>query len=201
MSVNPSSLPLVDTRGHILECAEERFRTFGYGKTTMVEIAGDASMSAANLYRYFDNKQELGVASAKICIERSFAALRLVVRTPDLSATECLREFCIETVRWTYINTAEQPRVNELVEMILSHRPDMVNWRNSRICGLLAETLSRGNNSGEFDIDDVIDTAQSVHAALTMFQLLLFMTLYQLSELEARAIEVARVLARGLRPD
>ena len=36
----------VDVRGHILDCAEERFRGFGYGKTPMAEIAGDAGMSA-----------------------------------------------------------------------------------------------------------------------------------------------------------
>lgn len=55
-------------------CRWSSYRTFGYGKTTIAEIVGDPSMSTANLCPYFDNKQELGVASAEICIERLFAA-------------------------------------------------------------------------------------------------------------------------------
>jgi AcrR family transcriptional regulator len=105
----------------------------------MAEIAGDAKMSAANLYRYFDNKQELGVACAKQCIEEFFDALRAVVRRPGFSAAQCLVELARATVQWTYCHTAQQPRVNELVDMILGHRPDVVYWRDSCTCALIAE--------------------------------------------------------------
>jgi len=48
-----------ETRQLILDAAFERFGHYGYNKTTMVEIAQDVGMSAANLYRYFENKQEI----------------------------------------------------------------------------------------------------------------------------------------------
>ena len=41
----------------ILDAAEARFRTYGFGKTTMAEIASDIDMSTANLYRYFENNE------------------------------------------------------------------------------------------------------------------------------------------------
>ena len=46
----------------ILHAAEERFQQYGYNKTTMAEIARDCDMSAANLYRYFENKLAIGAA-------------------------------------------------------------------------------------------------------------------------------------------
>ena len=49
------------THNIILDAAEARLLHFGYNKTTMAEIAEDAGMSAANLYRYFKNKQEIAV--------------------------------------------------------------------------------------------------------------------------------------------
>ena len=43
-----------EIRTQILDAAEARFRTYGFGKTTMAEIASDIDMSTANLYRYFE---------------------------------------------------------------------------------------------------------------------------------------------------
>lgn len=198
MSSVLSELAPVDTRTQIIDCAESRFRMYGYGKTTMAEIARDANMSAANLYRYFENKQELGVACSKRCMEELFGALREVVREPGTSACDCLQAFAASMAVWTHDQTGEEPRINELVEMILSERQDIVFWRESRVTGLIAEVLSRGNDSREFDVDNVIDAAQSIHSALTLFQLPVFMGLYERDELERRARALALLLCRGL---
>ncbi|MBT3172542.1 MAG: helix-turn-helix transcriptional regulator, partial [Rhodospirillaceae bacterium] len=49
-----------DTQAQILQAATERFRHYGYRKTTMAEVARDCSMSAGNLYRYFESKSDIG---------------------------------------------------------------------------------------------------------------------------------------------
>jgi len=56
------------TREQILSAATGRFERYGYGKTTMAEIAGDCEMSAANLYRYFESKLDIGAALACDCM-------------------------------------------------------------------------------------------------------------------------------------
>ena len=43
----------------ILAAAVNRFSNYGYNKTTMAEIAEDAGMSAANIYRYYKIKKKL----------------------------------------------------------------------------------------------------------------------------------------------
>ena len=37
----------------IIAAAEKRFFYYGFGKTTMAEIASDCDMSPANIYRFF----------------------------------------------------------------------------------------------------------------------------------------------------
>lgn len=46
-------------RRMILEAAKKRFQRFGYVKTTMEEIAGDAGISKGTAYLYFQNKEDL----------------------------------------------------------------------------------------------------------------------------------------------
>ena len=57
-----------NTQEQIMDAAWQRFVLYGYGKTTMAEIAQDCSMSAANLYRFFKSKQDIGAALAGRCM-------------------------------------------------------------------------------------------------------------------------------------
>ena len=65
-----------DIKGLILEKALDRFVQYGFGKTTMVEIAKDCGMSAGNLYRYFESKFDIGVGVAQEYIAEAEQILR-----------------------------------------------------------------------------------------------------------------------------
>ena len=78
-------------RRRILDAAEARFRVFGYRKTTMAEIAEDVDMSAANLYRYFEDKQDIAAACAGRCMGGRAELLREVVKRPGLAAGRAAR--------------------------------------------------------------------------------------------------------------
>ncbi|HTJ78083.1 MAG TPA: TetR/AcrR family transcriptional regulator [Rariglobus sp.] len=51
-----------DCQSTILCAARKRFQQFGYTKTSMQEIAADCGMSAANLYRFYEGKLDIGTA-------------------------------------------------------------------------------------------------------------------------------------------
>ena len=51
-----------EKRELVLDAARARFERFGVKKTTMDEIAGDASISKKTLYELFKNKEDLFVA-------------------------------------------------------------------------------------------------------------------------------------------
>ena len=82
-------------REQIIDAAQARFRFYGYRKTTMAEIAADVAMSAANLYRYFENKQDIAAACAKRYLLDRIAFLREIVQRPGLAATERLEAFVV----------------------------------------------------------------------------------------------------------
>ena len=50
------------TRYEILRHAEDLFGHYGFSKTNMADIAERAKMSPGNLYRYYRNKQAIGLA-------------------------------------------------------------------------------------------------------------------------------------------
>jgi len=198
--MSPQTPPDADElRVRILDAAEQRFRGYGYTKTTMAEIADDVDMSAANLYRYFDNKQDMAAACAQRCMGDRIELLREVVRNSSKPASEKLHEFVLESVRYTYREASEQPRITELISAVASERQEIVHEKIKSQCALIAEILAQGNDSGEFAIDDVINTARTVYSSLTLFEVPIFTPLYTLEQFEHMAHELVNLLLSGLK--
>lgn len=188
-----------DTAIQILDAAEQRFRTYGYNKTTMAEIATDVGMSTANLYRYFTNKLEIAADCAKRCLNGRAEQLKAVVELQKVSAADKLEQYFVTIARYTYTETHENIKINELVTHIIAERKDIVRLKNQREQAFIAEILAQGNTSGEFDVNDVIDTAEVVHVSLALFQTPFFMSLYNdLDAFENLAARTARLIINGL---
>ncbi len=187
-----------EVRQQILEAAENRFRHYGYGKTTMAELAEDVNMSAANLYRYFKNKQDIAVACAQRCHCERANAMREVMRRPGRTASQRLREFALAVFNATYDEANNNTRINELIETVAREHADIVHSKIEGEQSLIAEILAQGNASGEFDVPDVIETARYIHTALMIFSLPLFHSLYPRETFETMAQGVADLLVKGL---
>jgi AcrR family transcriptional regulator len=187
-----------DPRGHILDAAEQHFRVLGFRKTTMADIAGEAGMSAANLYRYFQSKEDLGAACCDRAMQERVRRLRDVVREVRWGAAAKLEQFIIENIRFNHELVELQPKISEMLEQITARRPDLVRQKVAALQALLAELLAAGNASGEFDVEDVVATASAVHSAILVFEVPLFVGLYPRGHYEQMARELAALLVRGL---
>ena len=84
----------------ILEKAIDLFVRYGFGKTTMVEIAKDCGMSAGNLYRYFESKFDIGVGVAQIYISKAEQILKDVLQRPGLKPAQRLEAFVLEKLKF-----------------------------------------------------------------------------------------------------
>ncbi len=199
MQTKPLETTPEDIRLGILDAAEARFRTYGLNKTTMAEIARDTGMSAANLYRYFKNKQDIAAACAQRCIGTQVDLLREVVRHSGLSAADKLEACALEMLRYTWETAHDQPKINELVNHVILEHSEIVHDKARESCSLLAEVLAQGNESGEFEVADIVKTSETVYAALKMFHVPIFMSLYAHDELVLQARDVVRLLVSGLR--
>lgn len=189
-----------DNRRLILDAADQRYRTYGYGKTTMAEIAEDVGMSAANLYRYFKNKNEIGCACAQRCMSERIDVLRLVVREPGLTAGERLRAYVHASLVYTFENAGESQKINDLVQKILAERKDLVHKKVEIETGLIAEILAQGNSEAEFKVSDVLETAKSIQTATVMFNVPTFMGLYSLEIFKEKVDGVIDLILSGLKP-
>jgi len=186
------------TRESILDAAAERFRQYGYGKTTMAEIATDASMSAANLYRYFENKRDIGAGLALRCFAQKEFLLAEVVQRSDLNAAAKLEAYLLTLLRYTHGQCHNQPRIHELIEDVATHRPDIVTRKLQGEHQFIAAILEEGCRSGEFSIDNIKTTAATVMNMSLVFGMPFFMQAHSLERYEAMARDTARLLVRGL---
>ena len=164
-------------RTQILDSAETRFRTYGYGKTTMAEIATDINMSTANLYRYFENKLDIGSAMAQRCFVERNNLLNSIVERQGLPVNEKLETFVLELLNYMHEQFSSQPKISELVDIIVNKRPDLVQKKVENDKKLIAIMLEQGNVSGEFSIKNVDEMSAYVLSAIAKFSTPFFLTL------------------------
>ena len=70
------------TRAAIMDTADRLFRTLGYQKTTVADIARELRMSPANVYRFFPSKSAITEAIAERLLEQVIAAVRAIAAGP-----------------------------------------------------------------------------------------------------------------------
>lgn len=187
-----------EIRQRILEAATQRFGQFGYNKTTMAEVAQDCDMSAANLYRYFENKLDIGANLACNCLGTKRELLQTIIHQRERSAAERLQDVVLQAFDYTYTQWSENPRMNEMVNAVCGARMDIVNGHQQGEHQLLMELLEDGNARGEFQVSDIDDTATAIATATATFNIPLLMPLYSIETFQRRAKSVVRLLLNGL---
>jgi len=183
----------------ILEKAIDRFIRYGFGKTTMVEIARDCGMSAGNLYRYFESKFDIGVGVAQGYISNAEQILGDVVQRPGLNPAQRLEAFVLEKLKFMHSHIVEQPNVQDLVNNILDERWDLVELHREAQNALMSEILSEGNRTGEFKIADVAQAANAIYAMTTKYRLPHFFKNVILEDLEQEVKSVVSLMIQGLK--
>ncbi len=187
-----------ETRARILAAAGQRFSQFGYNKTTMAEIAKDCDMSAANLYRFFKNKLDIGSHLTCSCLDTRLLMIKNIVQQTQRPAAERLHDLVIQILNYTHNQWANNPRMNEMVTAICDARIEMVNQYAHSEHDLIVELLEDGIKRGEFAITNVHDTAEAVITAITTFSVPLLMSLQELDVFKKRANSLVELMLNGL---
>jgi AcrR family transcriptional regulator len=188
-----------EVREAIMAAAKARLARYGYGKTTMAELAGDCKMSAGNLYRYFVSKLDIAEALARESFAKTTEALREVVRRPGMNAAEKLECFFVRRLEFTFNELEDDPHSMEVGQMISRERPHVATESFAQVRSLVAEILAQGNAAGEFDVADVGFAAEMIMSATMKFSYPQLWTQQSLAELEREARGVVGLLVRGLR--
>jgi AcrR family transcriptional regulator len=200
MSMKIAEETTEEIKNQILDAAFERFGRFGFGKTTMAEIAKDCQMSAGNLYRYYPNKKEIAADSARRCMQASQELWRDVLKQPGMTPSKRLEALILTKLRYLHQQFSDHPSLFELVIYVSGERGDLVENHLGTQQSLVAEVLAEGNRSGEFDVSDVLGTARVFLAAITKFitPTSHILGAFALGDLEKEAQEVVKLLVQGL---
>jgi AcrR family transcriptional regulator len=157
-----------DVRSQLKRAANEHFRHYGYGKTTVSDLARTIGLSKAYIYKFFDSKQAIGEA---ICSQHLAIVSQNVLAAVDSSPSSVetirtmfgkalseslslfftdrkLHDLCVHAVldRWASSVDYER-RVEALIRSVIKHgrqnRNSNVRRRSRRSCGRSSASWSR----------------------------------------------------------
>lgn len=188
-----------DTRDIILKAAGNRILHYGYGKTTMVEIAADCGMSAGNIYRFFPAKVDIAEAIARRFNAESQQAYAAVARDSSLSAMERLKELFFQRLRRTFGLFDRHPKMMEVASVLHRERPDFFKEERDQERSTIAGVLKDGVAAGEFaPIADLSFFADLVQCAAMKFRYPQLWTTDALDVLEPELEGLMGLLLNGL---
>lgn len=159
-----------DTREQILEAAMNRIKHYGYGKTTMSEIAKDCCMSAGNIYRFFSSKIDIAEAMARQYNAERYQAYSKIARS-DGPASQRLRQVFHDDLTQSYETIEREAKILEVAEVLGEERPLFMNEGLAQERIYLCVILEDGVEKGEFaPIADCNYTAEMIQSALMKFR-------------------------------
>ncbi len=192
-----------EIREDVLNSAWKRFGHFGYNKTTMAEIAHDCGMSAANLYRYFNNKSTIGAGIAKRYFDKESELISEVVKRTDLTPREKLEEVVLASVRYNFTEFENTPAIMELIDHICRDGQNLISDHKSKVVAEIVNVLAEGNLSMDFNVTDTEETAVAIRLATIPFHVTpVFLKLINAGrskdEMECMARGVIKLITKGI---
>jgi len=142
----PSRSPL--TRRRIVQAAVRLHREIGFKKTTVADVARGASMSPANVYRFFPSKQAIEEAVAADLFEQVSAAATLAARGGG-TVLERLRA-ALRAISQLHDNRlANDSKLHELLAATVREKRPVALSHADRIRGVVRSIIAAGQASGE----------------------------------------------------
>ena len=190
-----------NVRSQIIEAAKKRFSHFGYGKTTMAEIAADCSMSPGNLYRFFPGKLDIAEAIASEDYEKHLVSMHKLAIASGRDARQRLHDLLFEELRRTYHKLEKDPRALEMANVIAHERPEFANWMLANERKILIELLDEAERRGEFIPENKEETAEMIQSATMKFRYPQLWSRLTLPKLERELEGVLKLMVEGLCPN
>lgn len=159
------------TRATIRRHATELFAHYGFQKTNIGDIAKRCEMSPGNLYRFYKNKQAIGLAVIRSYFDLVEAAIATALLTGPPDHMARIRVFMDVGVGHLADEMERNPKIVELAEFLCEDEEgwallaNHIAWKRSR----LAREIAAGVDAGVFACDDPEATAAAMLNALKAF--------------------------------
>jgi AcrR family transcriptional regulator len=137
------------TRARIADTAERLFRSMGYQKTAVADIARELGMSPANVYRFFASKSAINEAITLRLLEQVLAGLEAIAARPD-SAEARLHAVAQHLHSSSMTLFFHEKRMHDMVASAMGEHWGVIAGYIERFIGLVARIIAEGMASGEF---------------------------------------------------
>jgi AcrR family transcriptional regulator len=156
------------TRAAIIEVAERLFRSLGYQKTTVADIARELRMSPANVYRFFPSKAAINeVICARILGELD-AAIWAVARGPASPPDRIRAIFRLLQEQTMALFFAER-RMHDMVAAALEEHWPVIEAHIHAIDSAFAHVIAEGQAQGLFAPADPVQFGRLLHGTCPLF--------------------------------
>lgn len=156
-------------RDQIVEAANECFARYGYGKTTVADLAREIGFSKAYIYRFFESKQAIGEAICNSRLERIVAETRAIVDEGG-SATERLRRMFRSLTTLSVELFFQDRKIYDIAAYSAAEQWNSATRYKETLKTMLEEIVRSGRESGEFERKTPLDeTCRAIFYAMVPF--------------------------------
>jgi len=187
-----------EMRERIVRAAEARFRHYGYGKTTVSEIATDLGVSSAYIYKFFGSKIAICEAVCGSLLGGIDDALWEEARSSRTAAERMRRVYrlLLERSLALFFNDRQ---LHDMVVTGLEQRWASISRHIDVMEDVARFLVQEGRASGEFERKTPLDeAAKAVASTFAPFSHPVLLEHGIDNDLHARAEAVATIVLRGL---
>jgi AcrR family transcriptional regulator len=188
-----------NVREQIIAAANDHFAHYGYGKTTVSDLARSIGFSKAYIYKFFGSKQAIGEAICSQGHHKIMAAARSAAEGGK-SSSDKYRRFFRGIVEANLSLLFNEGRLYEMAAHSCAERWPSYQQHIDELLVMLTEIIQAGRESGEFERKTPLDeTCRAILQAMQPF-INPLMLQHNLDLVPDGPNEVASLVLRSLAP-
>jgi len=186
-------------REQIVSAANDHFAKYGYGKTTVSDLAREIGFSKAYIYKFFDSKQAIGEAICNQCLDKVLVSVTAAMEGAK-SPTDKLRRMFRAIVAASAELFFSDRKLYDIAAYSVTEKWSSSSLYGDRIYTMLEQIVVEGRQAGEFERKTPLDeTCRAITSAMQPFTNPVMLQ-YSLDGLPDASNEVIGLVLRSLAP-
>ena len=188
-----------ERRQQIIAAADQHFRHYGYGKTTVADLARAIGLSSAYIYKFFESKQAIGHAVVQLILSDMVDGVQRIA-DERTSTSDRLRRIFQTLARRGLELFFNQRKMHDIAVTACAEHWPAIDLYKERLGQILVQVIAEGRENGDFERKTPLDeTAHAIMHAMSAFLHPMLLEECQ-DEAEGQALAIANLVLRSLAP-
>jgi AcrR family transcriptional regulator len=186
-------------REQIVAAAAEHFSHYGYGKTTVSDLAKSIGFSKAYIYKFFDSKQAIGEAICSKTLTGIVATVEQAVAGATTPTEKFRKMFKVLVTTGVSLHFNDR-KLYDIAAHAAGEQWPSVRAYCDRISQIVTEIVREGRESGEFERKTPLDeTVRAIDLVVQPYVNPLLLQ-YNLDVAEEAPVQLSNLVLRSLAP-